>query len=208
MIIYRLSMLDLMPGGSSWAEVVALACAIEAAGANLINTGIGWHEARIPTIATMVPRSAFTWVTAKLKGEVAVPLITSNRINTPELVEAALARGDADGALFGVPITIKDNFRVEGTPTSLGLDRCLDSLDTNRDHVGSPGLCLRQGCPDRLTTSCPPRSGILFRPSGGTGQVSVGRSAQSQKRAVEGKDSSFQATGSQVYSQQASHGIL
>ena len=110
LIIYRPSMLDLMPGGSSWAEVVALARAIEVAGANVINTGIGWHEARIPTIATMVPRAAFTWVTAKLKGKVAVPLITSNRINTPELVEAALARGDADMVSMARPFLADPEF--------------------------------------------------------------------------------------------------
>jgi 2,4-dienoyl-CoA reductase (NADPH2) len=95
-IIYRLSMLDLVEGGSTWEEVVALAQAIEAAGATLINTGIGWHEARIPTIATMVPRAAFTWVTARLRHCVGVPLITTNRINDPGVAEAILARGDAD----------------------------------------------------------------------------------------------------------------
>ena len=95
-IIYRLSMLDLVEGGSSWDEIVLLAKAIEAAGATLINTGIGWHEARIPTIATKVPRAAFTKVTAKLRGEVQIPLVTTNRINTPEVAEQVLAEGDAD----------------------------------------------------------------------------------------------------------------
>jgi 2,4-dienoyl-CoA reductase (NADPH2) len=95
-LIYRLSMLDLVEAGSSWEEVVELARAVEAAGVTLINTGIGWHEARIPTIATLVPRAAFTWVTARLKGQVQVPLITSNRINDPAVAEAVLARGDAD----------------------------------------------------------------------------------------------------------------
>lgn len=95
-IIYRLSMLDLVKGGSSWAEIVHLAKAIESAGASIINTGIGWHEARVPTIATMVPRAAYTWVTARLKGEVTLPLVTSNRINMPDVAEAVLANGDAD----------------------------------------------------------------------------------------------------------------
>ena len=95
-IIYRLSMIDLVPDGSTWEEVVQLAKAIEAAGATIINTGIGWHEARIPTIATSVPRRAFTWVTKKLMGEVSVPLITSNRINSPEIAEEVLADGCAD----------------------------------------------------------------------------------------------------------------
>lgn len=95
-VIYRLSMIDLVPGGSSWPEVVQLAHAIEAAGASLINTGIGWHEARIPTIATSVPRGAFTFVTKKLMGQVGIPIITSNRINTPEVAEQVLADGCAD----------------------------------------------------------------------------------------------------------------
>ncbi|MCG8336152.1 MAG: NADPH-dependent 2,4-dienoyl-CoA reductase [Proteobacteria bacterium] len=95
-LIYRLSMLDLLKEGSSWEEVVTLGKEVKEAGATIINTGIGWHEARIPTIAPMVPRAAFTWVTARLKEEVAGPLVTSNRINSPEVAEAVLARGDAD----------------------------------------------------------------------------------------------------------------
>lgn len=95
-IIYRLSMLDLIEKGSTWEEVVQLGKEIEKAGATIINTGIGWHEARIPTIATSVPRAAFTWVTKKMKEEISIPLITSNRINMPETAEEVLARGDAD----------------------------------------------------------------------------------------------------------------
>jgi len=95
-IIYRLSMLDLVEKGSSWEEVVQLAKEIEKAGATIINTGIGWHEARIPTIATSVPRAAFSWVTEKMKQEVSIPLITSNRINMPETAEKVLAQGHAD----------------------------------------------------------------------------------------------------------------
>ncbi|MFG2292808.1 FAD-dependent oxidoreductase [Streptomyces sp. NPDC048603] len=95
-IVYRLSMLDLVPGGSTLDEVVHLAKEIEAAGATIINTGIGWHEARIPTIATSVPRGAYTWVTQKLMGAVGVPLVTSNRLNTPEIAEQVLAEGRAD----------------------------------------------------------------------------------------------------------------
>lgn len=95
-IIYRLSMLDLVENGGTLAETIQLAQAIEAAGATLINTGIGWHEARIPTIATPVPRGAFSWVTRKLKGKVTIPLITTNRINDPSVAEEILARGDAD----------------------------------------------------------------------------------------------------------------
>jgi 2,4-dienoyl-CoA reductase (NADPH2) len=95
-IIYRLSMLDLIPDGSTWDEVIELAHEIEKAGASIINTGIGWHEARVPTIGTMVPRGAFTWVTKKLMGEVSIPLVTSNRINMPEVAEQVLADGHAD----------------------------------------------------------------------------------------------------------------
>ena len=95
-IIYRLSMLDLVENGSSWKEVVQLGKEIEKAGATIINTGIGWHEARIPTIATSVPRAAFTWVTKKMKEEINIPLITSNRINMPETAEKVLAEGHAD----------------------------------------------------------------------------------------------------------------
>ncbi len=95
-IIYRLSMLDLVEKGSTWQEVVQLGKEIEKAGATIINTGIGWHEARIPTIATSVPRAAFTWVTKKMKKEISIPLVTSNRINMPETAEKVLADGDAD----------------------------------------------------------------------------------------------------------------
>jgi len=103
-IIYRLSMLDLVPDGNSWDEIVAQARAVEAAGATIINTGIGWHEARIPTIATMVPRAGFTWVTRKLKGEVNIPLVTTNRINTPAVAEQVLAGGDADMVSMARPL--------------------------------------------------------------------------------------------------------
>src|SRR6202790_2006248 len=109
-IIYRLSMLDLVEGGSSWDEVVALAQAVEAAGATIINTGIGWHEARIPTIATMVPRAAFAWVTRRLKDEVKLPLIATNRINDPATAEALLARGDADMVSMARPFLADPEF--------------------------------------------------------------------------------------------------
>ncbi len=95
-IIYRLSMLDLVPDGSTWEEIELLAKKIEEAGATIINTGIGWHEARIPTIATMVPRGGFSWVTKKLMGKVKIPLIATNRINTAEIAEQILADGCAD----------------------------------------------------------------------------------------------------------------
>lgn len=133
-IIYRLSMLDLVEGGSTREEIVILAKAIEAAGATLINTGIGWHEARIPTIATKVPRAAFTKVTAKLKGEVSIPLITTNRINTPEVAEQVLAEGDADMVSMARPFLADPDFvnkaaegRADEINTCIGCNQaCLD----------------------------------------------------------------------------------
>ena len=109
-IIYRLSMIDLIPEGSSWDETVQLAKAIEAAGATIINTGIGWHEARVPTIATSVPRKAFTWVTKKMKQEVQIPLVTSNRINLPHIAEEVLASGDADMVSLARPLLADPEF--------------------------------------------------------------------------------------------------
>ena len=112
-IIYRLSMLDLVPDGNSWDEVVAQARAVEEAGATIINTGIGWHEARIPTIATMVPRAGFSWVTRRLKGEVGIPLVTTNRINTAEVAEKVLAQGDADMVSMARPLLSDSQFVVK-----------------------------------------------------------------------------------------------
>jgi len=112
-IVYRLSMLDLVEGGSTWEEVVALAKAVEAAGATIINTGIGWHEARVPTIATMVPRAAFTWVTRRLKGAVRIPLVVTNRINDPGVADEVLARGDGDMVSMARPFLADADFVVK-----------------------------------------------------------------------------------------------
>ena len=133
-IIYRLSMIDLVPGGSTFDEVVTLAKEIEKAGATIINTGIGWHEARIPTIATSVPRAAFTWVTRKLMGEVSIPVITSNRINRPEVAEAVLADGAADMVSMARPFLADPDFvakaaagRAEEIAPCIGCNQaCLD----------------------------------------------------------------------------------
>ena len=133
-IIYRLSMLDLVDGGSTFDEVVQLAQAVEKAGATLINTGIGWHEARIPTIATSVPRGAFAWVTQKMKGKVQIPLITTNRINTPEVGEKILADGCADMVSMARPLLADPEFvnkaaagRAESINTCIGCNQaCLD----------------------------------------------------------------------------------
>jgi 2,4-dienoyl-CoA reductase (NADPH2) len=135
-IIFRLSMLDLVDGGSAWDEVVALAKAVEAAGATIINTGIGWHEARVPTIATMVPRAAFAWVTRRLKGAVGLPLIATNRINDPAVAEAILARGDGDMVSMARPFLADADFvtkaaagRADEINTCIACNQaCLDQI--------------------------------------------------------------------------------
>jgi 2,4-dienoyl-CoA reductase (NADPH2) len=109
-LIYRISLIDLVPDGSTWDEVLQLAHAIEAAGASILNTGIGWHEARVPTIATSVPRAAFSWLTAKLRPEVSIPVITSNRINTPQVGEDLIAGGQADMISMARPFLADPNF--------------------------------------------------------------------------------------------------
>ncbi|MEU6387224.1 NADPH-dependent 2,4-dienoyl-CoA reductase [Streptomyces bauhiniae] len=137
-IIYRLSMLDLVPGGSTLPEVITLAKAVEAAGATLINTGVGWHEARIPTIATSVPRGAYTWVTKKLMGEVSVPLVTTNRINTPELAEELLADGRADMVSVARPMLADPDFvakAAEGRPEAI--NTCIGCNQACLDHTFS-----------------------------------------------------------------------
>jgi 2,4-dienoyl-CoA reductase (NADPH2) len=142
-IIYRLSMLDLIEGGSTWDEVVLLAKAIEKAGATLINTGIGWHEARIPTIATKVPRAAFTKVTARLRGQVAIPLVTTNRINTPEVAEQVLAEGDADMVSMARPFLADPDFVNKAAG---------DRSDTINTCIGCNQACLDHTFGGKLTS--------------------------------------------------------
>lgn len=137
-IIYRLSMLDLVEGGSSFDEVIQLAKEIEKAGATIINTGIGWHEARIPTIATKVPRAAFTWVTEKLKGQVSIPLITSNRINTPEMAEHVLASGHADMVSMARPMLADAEFVLKASEgRSDEINTCIGCNQACLDHIFS-----------------------------------------------------------------------
>lgn len=133
-LIYRLSMIDLVPEGSTFDEVVTLAKAVEAAGASLINTGIGWHEARIPTIATSVPRAAFAWVTKKLVGHVGIPLITSNRINTPEVAEDVLATGCADMVSMARPFLADADFMAKAA--------------VGQAHLIAPCIACNQACLD------------------------------------------------------------
>ena len=110
LLIYRISLIDLVPEGQSWPEIVELARRVETAGADVLNSGIGWHEARVPTIATSVPRAGFAWVTRKLMGKVGLPLIASNRINTPEVAEAVLAGGCADMVSMARPFLADSEF--------------------------------------------------------------------------------------------------
>ena len=133
-IIYRLSMIDLIPDGNTWEETVALARAIESAGATIINTGIGWHEARVPTIATSVPRGAFAWVTKKMKQEVTIPLVTSNRINLPSTAEQILADGCSDMVSMARPLLADPEF----------------VLKTREDRVDEINVCIacNQACLD------------------------------------------------------------
>ncbi len=144
-IIYRLSMIDLVENGSSWQEVVQLAKEVEKAGATIINTGIGWHEARVPTIATSVPRGAFTWVTKKLRDEVSVPLITSNRINTPGVAEEILQDEAADMVSMARPLLADPYFVVKAEEDRADeVNVCIACNQACLDHVfkGERASCL------------------------------------------------------------------
>lgn len=133
-LIYRISLIDLIPNGSTWDEVAQLARAIETAGATILNTGIGWHEARVPTIATSVPRAAFAHLTARLRGEVSIPVIASNRINAPEVAEDILSKGGADMVSMARPFLADPDFipksasgrRAEIAPCIACNQACLD----------------------------------------------------------------------------------
>ena len=135
-IIYRLSMLDLVEAGNGWDDIVAQAQAVEAAGATIINTGIGWHEARVPTIATSVPRAAFTGVTAKLKPHVALPLVTTNRINMPDVAEAVLAAGHADMVSMARPLLADPQWPNKARAgRSDAINTCIACNQACLDHV-------------------------------------------------------------------------
>ncbi|HEX9207878.1 MAG TPA: FAD-dependent oxidoreductase, partial [Steroidobacteraceae bacterium] len=135
-LVYRLSMLDLVPEGSDWNEVVQLAQAVERAGATIINTGIGWHEARVPTIATSVPRAAFAWVTRKLKGEVTIPLVATNRINDPAVAEGILADGSADMVSMARPLLADPDFVNKAAAGRADeINTCIACNQACLDHV-------------------------------------------------------------------------
>ncbi|WP_426688716.1 FAD-dependent oxidoreductase [Rhodanobacter ginsengiterrae] len=135
-IIYRLSMLDLVEGGQDWDEIVTLAKGIESAGASIINTGIGWHEARIPTIVTSVPRAGFAWVTRKLKGEVAIPLVATNRINMPDVAERILAGGEADMVSMARPLLADPAWANKAKAgRSARINTCIACNQACLDHV-------------------------------------------------------------------------
>jgi 2,4-dienoyl-CoA reductase (NADPH2) len=135
-IIFRLSMLDLVEQGSTLEEVIALGKALEQVGVTLINTGIGWHEARIPTIATSVPRGAFSWVTAELKKHLSVPLITTNRINTPEVAERILAGGEADMVSMARPFLADPEFVIKAAENRADeINTCIACNQACLDHV-------------------------------------------------------------------------
>jgi 2,4-dienoyl-CoA reductase (NADPH2) len=145
LIVYRLSMLDLVSEGNPWEEIVELGKRIEEAGADSINTGIGWHEARIPTIAAMVPRAAFTWITRKFRAAVSLPLITSNRINMPETAEAVLARGDADLVSMARPFLADPEFVAKAEQgRSDEINTCIACNQACLDHIfqGKIATCL------------------------------------------------------------------
>lgn len=135
-IIYRLSMLDLVDEGSTWPEIVTLAKEVQKAGATIINTGIGWHEARVPTIATSVPRGAFSWVTQKLMGEVSIPLITTNRINTPEKANHILEKGHADMISMARPFLADSHFMNKAKENiSDEINTCIGCNQACLDHI-------------------------------------------------------------------------
>ncbi|MFN2375108.1 MAG: NAD(P)-binding protein, partial [Candidatus Binatia bacterium] len=156
-IVYRLSMLDLVEDGSTLDEVIRLAQAVEAAGATILNTGVGWHEARIPTIATKVPRAAYAWVTKKVRGKVGIPLVTTNRINTPEVAEQLLADGYADMVSMARPM-LADAYFVEKAAAGRAdeINTCIGCNQACLDHTFSGRItsCLvnPRACSETLLT--------------------------------------------------------
>lgn len=159
-VIYRISLIDLIPHGSTWDEVEQLARAIEAAGASLLNTGIGWHEARVPTIATSVPRAVFAHLTGRLRGAVGIPVITSNRINTPEVAEGLLAGGMADMVSMARPFLADPDFVAKAASgRAAEIAPCIACNQACLDHTFSGRLtsCLvnPRACHETVLTYAP-----------------------------------------------------
>lgn len=142
-LIYRISLLDLVEGGNTWDEIVALAKAVAGAGANILNCGVGWHEARIPTIATMVPRAAFTGLTARIRSEVGIPVVASNRINHPDVAERILSAGEADMVSMARPLLADSHFVAKAARG------CADEINT---CIACNQACLDNAFDGRLTT--------------------------------------------------------
>jgi len=165
-LIYRLSMLDMLEDGNSWEEVVELGKAIEAAGASIINTGIGWHETRIPTIATSVPRAGYTWVTRKFRDAVKIPLVTTNRINMPHTAEDVLERGDADMVSMARP------FLADAEWVNKARDRRADEINTC--------IACNQACLDHVFEN--KKASCLVNPRAGHETELVIRPAEKKKR--------------------------
>jgi 2,4-dienoyl-CoA reductase (NADPH2) len=170
-LIYRLSMIDLIPQGQTWDEVVTLAKKIEGAGATILNTGIGWHEARVPTIATSVPRRAFAWVTQKLMGEVGIPVITSNRINTPQVAEDVLAEGCADMVSMARPFLADAHF--------------VRKAAEGRAALIAPCIACNQACLDH-TFSMKIASCLVNPRAAHETEITLDRAAQARRIAVVG----------------------
>ena len=168
-IIYRLSMLDLVDGGSSWAEVVELAQGIEAAGATIINTGIGWHEARIPTIATMVPRAAFAWVTERLRPHVRLPLVATNRINDPAVAEAILARGGASLVSMARPLLADPDFMLKAAANRADeINTCIACNQACLDHIFE-----RQAATCLVNPRAARETELVYRPAAAPKRIAV-----------------------------------
>jgi 2,4-dienoyl-CoA reductase (NADPH2) len=164
-LIYRISLIDLVPEGQTWDEVVRLARAVQGAGASILNSGIGWHESRVPTIATSVPRAAFTWLTARLRTEVSIPVVACNRINTPEVAEGILARGEADLVSLARPFLADPDFVAKAASGRAGaIAPCIACNQACLDHTfgGRLTSCLvnPRACHETelLLTPTPPRA--------------------------------------------------
>lgn len=190
-LIYRISLIDLISNGSTWDEVVQLAKAVEAAGASLLNTGIGWHEARVPTIATSVPRAAFAHLTGRLRPEVGIPIITSNRINTPEVAEALLADGMADMVSMARPFLADPDFVSKAAAgKARHIAPCIACNQACLDHTFSGKLtsCLvnPRACHETVlsydTTSAPKRIAVVG--AGPAGMMAASVAARRGHRVV------------------------